>query len=134
MKRPLMSVFCILGGTHNKLRFLESARRLRALGLHLYCTRLTSAFLTEHDVPNTRIYKVHEKGTPTIVDYLRERRIDLLINVTDEYVSEQFDDDYIIRRAAVDYNVPLLTNLQAARPFVAALARYRLRGPSAGPP
>ena len=106
---------------------------MHALSLHLYCTRLTSAFLTEHDVPNTRIYKVHEKGTPTIVDYLRERRIDLLINVTDEYVSEQFEDDYIIRRAAVDYNVPLLTNLQAARLFVAALARYRPEDLSAAP-
>jgi carbamoyl-phosphate synthase large subunit len=76
---------------------------------------------------------VHEKGTPSIVDYLRERRIDLLINVTDEYVSEQFDDDYIIRRAAVDYNVPLLTNLQAARLFVAALARYQPADLSAAP-
>jgi carbamoyl-phosphate synthase large subunit len=133
MKLPRLSVFVSLGGPDNKLRFLESARRLHALGLHLYCTRLTSAFLTAHDVPNTRIYKVHEKGTPTIVDYLRERRIDLLINVTDEYVSEQFDDDYIIRRAAVDYNVPLLTNLQAARLFVAALARYRPEDLSAAP-
>src|SRR5438067_3667601 len=133
MKLPQLSVFVSLGGPDNKLRFLESARRLHALGLHLYCTRLTSAFLTEHDVPNTRIYKVHEQGMPTIVDYLRERRIDLLINVTDEYVSVQFDDDYIIRRAAVDYNVPLLTNLQAARLFVAALARYRPEDLSAAP-
>jgi carbamoyl-phosphate synthase large subunit len=133
MKLPRLSVFVSLGGPDNKLRFLESARRLHALGLQLYCTRLTSAFLTAHDVPNTRIYKVHEKGTPSIVDYLRERRIDLLINVTDEYVSEQFEDDYIIRRAAVDYNVPLLTNLQAARLFVAALARYRLEDLSAAP-
>ena len=100
MKLPRLSVFLSLGGDENKQRFLESARRLHALGLHLYCTRLTSAFLTAHDVPNTRIYKVHEQGTPNIIDYLRERRIDLLINVTDEYVSEQFEDDYRIRRAA----------------------------------
>ena len=125
MKLPRLSVFLSLGGEDNKRRFLDSARRLQSLGLHLYCTRHTSAYLTEHDVPNTRIYKLHEKGKPTIIDFLRERRIDLLINVTDEYVSEQLDDDYAIRRAAVDYNVPLLTNLQAARLFVSAIARYK---------
>ena len=133
MKLPKLSVFLSLGGDENKQRFLESARRLHALGLHLYCTRMTSAFLTRNDVPNTRIYKVHEKGTPNIIDFLRERRIDLLINITDEYVSEQFEDDYLIRRAAVDYNVPLLTNLQAARLFVGAIARYRPEDLAAAP-
>src|SRR5581483_6904217 len=133
MKLPRLSVFVSLGGSENKRRFLESARRLHALGLHLYCTKLTSAYLTENDVPNTRVYKVHEKGTPNIIDYLRERRIDLLINVTDEYISEQFEDDYLIRRAAVDYNVPLLTNLQAARLFVSAITRYKLEDLPAAP-
>ncbi len=133
MKLPKLSVFLSLGGSENKHRFLESARRLHALGLHLYCTRHTSAYLTENDVPNTRIYKVHERGTPNIIDYLRERRIDLIINITDEYAGDQFDDDYTIRRAAVDYNVPLLTNLQAARLFVSAIARYRPEDLSAAP-
>ncbi len=122
---PRRSVFLSLGGPDNKREFLKSAKRLHALGLKLYCTRLTSAFLTEHDIPNQRVYKVHEKGAPSIVDLLGDREIDLLVNVTDEYVREQFEDDYTIRRAAVDYNVPLFTNLQAARLFVAAIARYR---------
>jgi len=133
MRAPERSVFLSLGGPENKRRFLDSARRLCAMGLQLYCTRLTSAFLTEHDVPNTRIYKVHEKGLPSIIDLLRERRIDLLVNVTDEFVAKQFEDDYTIRRAAIDYNVPLFTNLQAARLFVAAIARYRPEDLAAAP-
>jgi len=94
---------------------------------------MTSAFLTANDIPNARIYKVREKGAPGIMDLLSERRIDLLINVTDEFASEQFEDDYAIRRAAIDYNVPLLTNLQAARLFVAAIARYRPEDLAAAP-
>jgi len=122
---PRDSVFLSLGGDDNKREFLTSARRLHALGLKLYCTLRTSEYLDKHTIPNTRIYKVHEAGAPTIIDLLRERKIDLLINVTDEYVGEQFEADYTIRRAAIDYNVPLLTNLQAAKLFVAAIARYK---------
>jgi len=130
---PRDSVLLSLGGNENKRRFLESARRLHALGLRIYATRMTSAFLTANDIPNARIYKVREKGAPGIMDLLSERRIDLLINVTDEFASEQFEDDYAIRRAAIDYNVPLLTNLQAARLFVAAIARYRPEDLAAAP-
>ncbi len=122
---PRRSVFLSLGGDDNKRDFLKSARRLHELGLQLYATRMTSAYLTAHDIPNTQVYKVRERGAPTIIDLLVERRIDLLINVTDEFALEQFEDDYTIRRAAIDYNVPLLTNLQAARLFVAAIARYK---------
>ncbi len=130
---PRRSVFLSLGGDDNKRDFLKSARRLRELGLQLYATRMTAAYLTAHDIPNTRIYKVHEKGGATIIDLLAERSIDLIINVTDEYAGEQFEDDYTIRRAAIDYNVPLLTNLQAARLFVAAIARYKPEDLAAAP-
>src|SRR5579862_4046451 len=105
------------------------------LGAQIVATRLTSAFLTAHNVPNSRIYKIHEVSAgarsgaesatrPTILDWIARGEIDLLVNITDEYVTKQFDDDYAIRRAAVDFNVPLLTNLQAARLFVQALAHY----------
>jgi len=130
---PRDSVFLSLGGDDNKREFLKSARRLHALGLKLYCTLRTSEYLNTQDIPNTQVYKVHEVGAPTIIDLLRERKIDLLINVTDEYVGEQFEADYTIRRAAIDYNVPLLTNLQAAKLFVAAIARYKPEDLAAAP-
>ena len=127
-------VFLSLGGEKNKWDFLSSARTLHGLGAEILATRLTSAFLTANNVPNTRIYKIHEVGTggrgegakPTILDWIARGEIDLLVNITDEYVTQQFDDDYAIRRAAVDFNVPLFTNLQAARLFVQALAHYSL--------
>jgi carbamoyl-phosphate synthase large subunit len=126
-------VFLSLGGEKNKWDFLSSARTLHGLGAEILATRLTSAFLTASNVPNTRIYKIHEVGAgrggssrPTILDWIARGEIDLLVNITDEYVTRQFDDDYTIRRAAVDFNVPLFTNLQAARLFVQALAHYSL--------
>jgi carbamoyl-phosphate synthase large subunit len=136
-------VFLSLGGEKNKWDFLASARMLQGLGLRILATRLTSAFLTANNVPNTRIYKIHEvaggqwrgplhagsgqvPARTSILDLVQQGEIDLLVNITDEYVTEQFNDDYAIRRAAVDFNVPLLTNLQAARLFVLALARYSL--------
>ncbi|HWE60658.1 MAG TPA: carbamoyl-phosphate synthase (glutamine-hydrolyzing) large subunit [Chloroflexota bacterium] len=128
-------VFLSLGGEKNKWDFLASARTLHTLGAQIVATRLTSAFLTANNVPNTRIYKIHEVSAagragvevatkPTILDWIARGEIDLLVNITDEYATKQFDDDYTIRRAAVDFNVPLLTNLQAARLFVQALAHY----------
>jgi hypothetical protein len=134
-------VFISLGGEKNKWDFLSSARALLGLGVQILATRLTSAFLTSNNVPNTRIYKIHEvdpgpgahapltghaPARPSILDLIQLGDIDLLVNITDEYVTKQFNDDYAIRRTAVDYNIPLLTNLQAARLFVQALARYSL--------
>ncbi|MDB5075510.1 MAG: carbamoyl-phosphate synthase, large subunit [Chloroflexi bacterium] len=133
-------VFLSLGGEKNKWDFLAAARTLQGLGIEILATRLTSAFLTSNNVPNVRIYKIHEvsgesgahaqaahvPARPSILDLIEEGDIDLLVNITDEYVTKQFNDDYAIRRAAVDYNIPLLTNLQAARLFVQALAHYRL--------
>jgi carbamoyl-phosphate synthase large subunit len=133
-------VFLSLGGEKNKWDFLSAARTLKGLGVEILATRLTSAFLTSNNVPNARIYKIHEVGgsaepnahgshlpaRPSILDLIVEGDIDLLVNVTDEYATKQFDDDYAIRRSAVDYNIPLFTNLQAARLFVQALAHYSL--------
>ncbi len=156
-------VFISLGGEKNKWDFLASARTLGSLGIRIFATRLTSAFLTSNNVPNDRIYKIHEVeapasqlqgarisaaltaigqihathatsiklpgapgSRPSILNVIQRNEIDLLVNITDEYATKQFEDDYAIRRAAVDYNIPLFTNLQAARLFVQALAHYSL--------
>ncbi len=156
-------VFISLGGEKNKWDFLASVRTLSSLGVQIFATRLTSAFLTSNNVPNVRIYKIHEveapasplqggrvsaalaaighlqvkpavglkpaglsSQRPSILNLIQQNEIDLLVNITDEYATKQFNDDYAIRRAAVDYNIPLFTNLQAARLFVQALARYGL--------
>jgi carbamoyl-phosphate synthase large subunit len=73
-------------------------------------------------VPNTLLHKVHENKSPNIMDYLTERKIEFVISIPDPGRKSSFDSDYILRRTAVDYSIPLLTNLQVAELFVQALA------------
>ncbi|MGA2587082.1 MAG: carbamoyl-phosphate synthase (glutamine-hydrolyzing) large subunit [Candidatus Aminicenantales bacterium] len=122
---PKRSLLLSIGSRGDKMKFLESARRLHGLGYILYATEQTSVFLNGHDIPSTRLHKVHERKKPNIKDYLAERKIDFVISVPDPEKKASFDSDYLLRRTAVDFSIPLLTNLQIAELFVQALASKR---------
>ena len=94
------------------------------MGLHLYATEHTSNFLRENGVPNTRLFKVHEKMEPNIRDYIARRKIDFVISIPNPAKRIEFDSDYRLRRLAVDFSIPILTNLQVADLFVHALADH----------
>ena len=119
---PKKSILLSIGHREDKIKFLESAAILRDLGFTIYATEQTSAVLDANGVPNTLLHKVHEKRTPNIMDYLTERKIEFVISIPDPGRKSSFDSDYILRRTAVDYSIPLLTNLQVAELFVQALA------------
>ncbi len=123
---PGKSVLISLGGEENKLRFLDEARMLFKMGLKIYATQHTSEFLNKNKIKTERLYKIHEKKSPNLADFLSGRKIDLVINITDQdFVSQKLlDDDYQIRRTTVDYGIPLFTNLQTATLFVQAYSRY----------
>ncbi len=118
---PERSILVSIGGETSKHRFLRSAEKLRDMGFALYATERTSAFLKRSGVPNTRVFKVHESAEPNIRDLIARREIDFVISVPDPDRKREFDSDYRMRRLAVDFAVPLLTNLQIAELFVAAL-------------
>jgi carbamoyl-phosphate synthase large subunit len=122
---PKRSLLLSIGSRGDKMKFLESARRLHGLGYILYATEQTSVFLNGHGIPSTRLHKVHERKKPNIKDYLAERKIDFVISVPDPEKKASFDSDYLLRRTAVDFSIPLLTNLQIAELFVQALASKR---------
>jgi len=123
---PKKSILLSIGSRADKHKFLESAGRLRDLGLAIYATEQTSAFLNAHGLRTTRLHKVHEKKKPNILDYLTERKIDFVISIPDPERKAAFDSDYFLRRTAVDFSIPLLTNLQVAELFVQALATKKL--------
>jgi carbamoyl-phosphate synthase large subunit len=123
---PEKNVLLTIGGETSKHRFLEPARKLRALGLQLYATEHTSNFLRQNGVPNTRLFKVHEKREPNIRDYIARRKIDFVISIPNPEKRVEFDSDYRLRRLAVDFSIPILTNLQVADLFVQALADHPL--------
>jgi len=119
---PRRSVLVSLGGEAAKERFIEPARRLAALGLRLYATERTAARLKANGIPATRLHKVHERARPNIRDHLAGGKIDFVVSIPNPAKRVEFDSDYRMRRLAVDYAVPILTNLQVAELFVQALA------------
>lgn len=122
---PRKSILLSLGTKADKQKFLHAAEQLRDVGLTIYATEQTSLFLRQHGVPAIRLHKVHERKTPNIRDFLRERRIEFVVSVPDPARKAAFDSDYELRRMAVDFSIPLLTNLQIADLFAHALAQKK---------
>jgi carbamoyl-phosphate synthase large subunit len=123
---PQKGIFISLGGDDKKAKFLESARLLATLGIPLFATEKTAAFLHAHDIEATMLYKLHEHQSPNVLEYFRDNKIDLAINIVDRYIQKDVDDDYAMRRYAVDHNVPLFTKIKQARLFVKAIVEKDL--------
>jgi len=119
---PRRSILLSIGGRAQKHKFLASARTLQGMGLSLYATDGTSAFLKANGVANTRLHKIHERRRPNIRDYVAEGKVDFVISTPDPERKAASRSGYELRRMAVDYSVPLLTNLQVAELFVQSLA------------
>ena len=123
---PEKGIFISLGGDDKKATFLESAKLLATLGIPLYATEKTTAFLRSHGIEATMLYKIHEQRTPNVLSYFSEHKVDLAINVVDRYSKKEVDDDYALRRFAIDYNIPLITKIKQARLFARALVHKDL--------
>lgn len=125
-KIPQKSVFISLGGDENKIKFLESANILSTLGLKIYATSRTSQFLKSHGITNQKLYKIQENKKPTVIDFITAKKIDLVINIFIPYQENDLGDGYLIRRAAIDFGIPILTNLQTAELFVKSISQKPL--------
>ena len=123
---PTRGVFISLGGKEKKLDFLESARQLHELGIALYATARTCEFLQAHGIDATMLYKIHENCAPNVLTYFRDNKIDLAINIVDGNIKKELDDDYAMRRYAVDHNIQLFTKVKQARLFVNAIINKSL--------
>ncbi|MBN1939546.1 MAG: carbamoyl-phosphate synthase (glutamine-hydrolyzing) large subunit [Candidatus Aminicenantes bacterium] len=119
---PRKGILLSIGSRADKMRFLESARTLQEMKLPIYATEQTSRLLSDNGIPNSRLFKVHEKKRPNIRDFIAERNIDFVISIPDPERKAAFDSDYELRRMAVDFGVPLLTNLQVSELLVQSLA------------
>jgi carbamoyl-phosphate synthase large subunit len=123
---PIRHVLLSTGPVENKAAFLESSRILQSLGVRLYATRGTAEFLRANGIDATMLHWPLEQKSPNIIEYLSQKRIDLVINIPKNYQEEELTNDYIIRRRAVDFGIPLITDIQLAQRFVEALTRKRL--------
>ena len=121
---PQMGVLLSTGTTKQKAELLEEIRTLKALGLTLYGTKGTADFYKRNDVEVEILNRPFDLEEPSILKYIEEGKIDLVINIPKTSEKIELDSDYIIRRKAVDMNVPLITNVQFAVRFIKAVNLY----------
>ncbi len=121
MKAPVRSVLLSTGPLEDKALFVASARALRAHGVRLFATRGTAEFMKQFGMEIDVLHWPLEKESPNVLEYLAGGSIDLVINIPKNLQEEELTNDYMIRRRAVDFAVPLITELRLAQRFVEAL-------------
>jgi carbamoyl-phosphate synthase large subunit len=123
---PVKSILLSTGPIEAKAEFLPSTRKLQEMGMKFYATGGTARFMAENNIPAELVHWPLEDEKPNVLDLLRSGKIDLVINIPKNYQEEELTNDYIIRRTAVDFAIPLFTNVQLARRFVEAVSRKSL--------
>jgi carbamoyl-phosphate synthase large subunit len=130
------SVLITVGGDEPKKRMVPLAKAFEEMGFQIYATEHTAEVLQASGIGNvTVLHKVKETSVnPNILDYLRDQKIDLVINVPmankERTYSDVLTDGYVIRRQAVEYNVPVITNLELASALVRVLQQRDQNGTS----
>jgi carbamoyl-phosphate synthase large subunit len=122
-KLPLRKVLLSTGPVASKAAFLEGTRALGGMGVEFHATGGTAEFMGKNGLEATAVKWPLEGGSPNAVDVIKSGELDLVINIPKHNQQEELENDYIIRRTAVDYGVPLITNLQLAQRLAEALAR-----------
>ena len=117
---PEKNILLSTGGPKQKVEMLQAARMLQKKGYKLFATGGSSKFLTENGVENTRVYWPSEEGQPQALDMLHRKEIDMVVNIPKNLTAGELTNGYKIRRAAIDLNIPLITNARLASAFINA--------------
>ena len=117
---PEKNILMSTGTPKQKVEMLKAAQMLKAKGYNIYATGGSSKFLTENGIENTRVYWPSEEGHPQALEMLHKKEIDMVVNIPRDLSEGELDNGYKIRRAAVDLNIPLVTNARLASAFIQA--------------
>ena len=124
---PKRNILLSTGGPKQKAEMLDAARQLVKSGYKLYATVGSSKFLTENGVDNTLVYWPSDADKhPQALDMLHRHEIDLVVNIPKDLTVSELSNGYKIRRAAIDLNVPLITNSRLASAFINAFCRVKV--------
>lgn len=118
------SVLLSTGPDENKSELIAELEEMKKLGITLYGTDGTVEFYKKFGIHIELLHRPFDNASPSILEYLAERKVDLVINIPKNSDKAMLDSDYIIRRKAIDYNIPLITNLQLAKRFFKAYKAY----------
>lgn len=118
---PERSVLLSTGGYKQKVDMLDAAQLLHNKGYALYATQGTHDMLAENGIPSTLVFWPTDEGKhPQALDLLHERKIDMVVNINKNLTAGELTNGYRLRRAAIDLNIPLLTNARLASAFITA--------------
>lgn len=118
---PKHTVLLSTGGAKQKAEMLDAAKMLIDHGYELYATSGTSKYLEENGIPNTLVYWPSDEGKePQALTLLHEKKIDMVVNIPKDLTTHELTNGYKIRRAAIDLNVPVITNSRLAGAYITA--------------
>lgn len=123
---PKKNILISSGPIRDKIELLQSCKQLHERGYKLFATKGSAEFLKRNSVDATVLHWPDSGEQPNCVDYLREKKIDLVVNIPKDYTTTELSNDYTIRREAIDNNIPLITNARLASAFLQGILRYNI--------
>jgi carbamoyl-phosphate synthase large subunit len=121
-KFPKKTILLSTGPIDSKVELLDSTKILDKMGYKFYATEGTADFMEENGIKAEVLHWPLDDKEPNTLTYIADGKIDLVINIPKNIEKQELDNDYLIRRKAVDFDVPLITNLQLAKRFVESIS------------
>ena len=123
---PKKNILLSTGPMRSKVELVNSCRLLKEKGYNLFATFGTHNFLKLNGIESTPLHWPDEDKQPNTLEYLKNKMIDLVINIPKDLTKSELSNDYMIRRSAVDYNIPLITNARLASAFIIAFCKMSI--------
>ncbi len=120
---PGKNIIVSSGSTKSKVQLLDACRILVENGYNLFATSGTQKFLEENDVNCTYVAWPDEEGELKVTDMIADKKVDLVINIPKNLTERELTNGYKIRRGAIDFNIPLITNARLASAFIKAFCK-----------
>jgi carbamoyl-phosphate synthase large subunit len=120
---PEKSVLMSTGDAFSKAHLLGAAQALQQKGYEIYATKGSADFLAANDIRATALHWPDSDQQPNVLDYIKQRKVQLVVNIPKDLSENELHNDYTIRRSAVDFNIPLITNARLADAFIQAFCR-----------
>lgn len=125
-KIPEKNILISAGPIEVKASLLPAIRILIKNGLTLFTTGGTYKFLLENGIETQKVHWPDKNTEPNVMTLIKEKQVEMVINIPKNLTKVELDNDYIIRRAAVDYNIPLITNARLANAFIQSFNKYKI--------
>jgi carbamoyl-phosphate synthase large subunit len=129
---PKTGVLFSVGGVENKADILPAAKRFQKMGFKIFATDGTADFFEKSGIKAQKVHKISTKKSPSVLEIMTSQKnnvssfVDLIVNIPNKYNHAVVTDGYLIRRRSVDFNIPLITNVQIAKILAEALELYDL--------